>query len=169
MQKRTLGLLFLLISLTALVAAQTAAPTGVSSLATAKFAPMDGLPSCMALSVLHGDPGKGPAAILLKSDSGCVVPWHWHTANEQLILAHGTAIVEMKGAKPMPMKPGDYVYLPAKGIHRFTATSQVLLYDVIDGAFDIHYVDAAGKEIPADKALAATTQAKPAPSPAPKQ
>jgi hypothetical protein len=53
----------------------------------------------------------------------------------------------------------------AKGIHRFTAQSAVLLYDMPDGVFDIHYVDAAGNEIPPDKALAAQFKVKPARGP----
>src|ERR1035438_2114608 len=36
------------------------------------------------------------------------------------------------------------------------------MYDMPDGAFDIHYVDAEGKEIAPDKALAAQIKVKPA-------
>ena len=53
-------------------------------------------------------------------------------------------------------------YLPGKGIHRFTAKSAVYLYAMPDGVFDIHYVDAEGKEIPPEKALASQIKAKPA-------
>src|SRR5271169_3707560 len=138
---------------------------GVMSPATSKFGNMAGLPTCMTLSVMHGDPSKGPSTILLKFKPGCSVPWHWHTANESLIMASGTGQAQMKDGKPLPMKAGNYLYLPAKGIHRFTAQSAVLLYDMPDGAFDIHYVDAAGNEIPADKALAAQIKVKPAAAP----
>lgn len=153
-----------MVGLATLAGAQDAG-MGVASPATSKFGPMAGLPACATLSVLHGDPSKGASAILLKFSPGCTVPWHWHTANEQLIMAQGTAVAEMKGHKPMPMKPGDYIYLPARGIHRFTARSGVLLYDLPDGAFDIHYVDEAGNEIPPDKALAAGFKVKPAAAP----
>jgi quercetin dioxygenase-like cupin family protein len=165
MDKRNLSVLILLVGLTSALAAQDMGAMGVMSPATSKFGNMAGLPTCMTLSVLHGDPSKGPSTILLKFKPGCSVPWHWHTANESLIMASGTGQAQMKDGKPLAMKAGDYLYLPAKGIHRFTAQSAVLLYDMPDGAFDIHYVDAAGSEIPPDKALAAQIKVKPAAAP----
>jgi gentisate 1,2-dioxygenase len=110
--------------------------------------------------VLHGDPSKGPSTLLLKFKPGCVVPWHWHTANESLVLASGTGEAQMKDGRPMAMKAGDYLFLPAKGIHHFTAKSAVYLYDMPDGAFDIHYVDTEGKEIPPEQALKTNAKAK---------
>ena len=165
MDKRILGVLFLFLGLPSWIAAQDMGPMGVVSPATSKFANMAGLPSCMTSSVLHGDPSKGPSTILLKFTPGCSVPWHWHTANETLVMVSGSGSAQMKDGQPMAMKAGDYLYLPAKGIHRFTAKSAVYMYDMPDGAFDIHYVDAAGKEIPPDQALAAQIRVKPAAGP----
>ncbi len=138
---------------------------GVVSPATTKFAGMAGLPSCVTLSVLHGDPTKGASVILLKFAPGCSIPWHWHTADETLIMVSGTGSAQMKDGTPMAMKAGDYIRLAAKGIHRFSAKSAVYLYDMPDGAFDIHYVDPAGNEIPPDKALAAQIKVRPAAGP----
>ena len=157
---RRLLIAMTIIGLASFVAAQNMG--GVVTPAKAKFGNMAGLPTCMTLSVLHGDPTKGPSTILLKFKAGCSVPWHWHTANETLVMVSGAGSAEMKGEKPMPMKAGDYLYLPAKGVHRFTAQSAVYMYDMPDGAFDIHYVDAEGKEIPPDKALAAQIKVRPA-------
>ena len=165
MDKRVLSVMCLLLGLTSVLAAQDMGAMGVVSPATTKFAPMAGLPPCMTLAVLHGDPSKGPAVILLKFTAGCSVPWHWHTANETLVMVSGTGSAQMKDGHPMAMKAGDYMYLPAKGIHRFSAKSAVYMYDMPDGAFDIHYVDADGKEIPPDKALAAQIKVKPAAGP----
>jgi quercetin dioxygenase-like cupin family protein len=165
LNKRILSVLLLLVGLTSALAAQDMSSMGVVSPATAKFGNMAGLPACMTLSVLHGDPSKGPSTILLKFKPGCSVPWHWHTANESLVLASGTGQAQMKDGKPMAMKAGDFLFLTAKGIHRFTAQSAVLLYDMPDGAFDIHYVDASGAEIPPDKALAAQIKVHPAAGP----
>jgi quercetin dioxygenase-like cupin family protein len=162
MINQVLKALLLLVGLTAALAAQDMGPMGVTSPATAKFGNMAGLPTCMTLAVLHGDPSKGPSTILLKFKPGCSVPWHWHTANESLVMASGTGSAQMKDGQPMTMKAGDFLFLSAKGIHRFTAQSAVLLYDMPDGAFDIHYVDADGKEIPPDKALAAQIKVRPA-------
>jgi quercetin dioxygenase-like cupin family protein len=92
---------------------------------------------------------------MLKAKAGCVIPWHWHTPNERLIIVSGSAKGEMKDMKPLMLKPGDFVVLPAKGIHQFTALTDVELYDLSDAAFDIHYVDSDGKEIPVEQALKA--------------
>lgn len=163
--KCTLRVLLLLLGLTSFMSPQDAGHMGVVSPAKAKFANLPGLPTCMTVAVLHGDPTKGPATLLLKFTAGCSVPWHWHTANEALVIASGSGTAQMKDGQPMAMKAGDYLYLPAKGIHRFTANTAVYLYDMPDGAFDIHYVDAEGKEIPPEKALAAQIKVRPAAGP----
>jgi len=122
--------------------------------ATSKFVTMPGVPPCMTLSVQEGDPAKTAVVVLAKFRPGCSVPWHWHTANERLLIVSGTAKGEMKGeAKTVSLKPGDYVFMPAKGIHQFTAETNVELFLLSDGAFDIHYVDASGGEISSDVAL----------------
>ena len=118
-----------------------------------KFVNMPGIPSCLTIAVQHGDPSKGPSTMLLKFAAGCTVPWHWHTAGETLLMVSGHGKAEMKDGKPQDTKPGDYLYLPAKSVHQFTAITRMMLYDIPDGAFDIHYVDADGKEIPPDQAL----------------
>src|SRR5215469_12996339 len=84
---------------------------GVTTMAASKFAPLPGLPSCMTLSAQRGDPTKGPAVILAKFTSGCTVPWHWHTASENIMLVSGKGKIEMKDASaPASLLPGDYLY-----------------------------------------------------------
>lgn len=165
MDKQIVKVLVLLVGLTSLVAAQDMGHMGVVSPSTSKFGNMAGLPTCLTLSVLHGDPTKGAAVILLKFAPGCSVPWHWHTANETLVLVSGTGSAQMKDGQPMAMKAGDFLYLAGKGIHRFSAKTAVYMYDMPDGAFDIHYVDAQGNEVPPDKALAAQIKVRPAAGP----
>ena len=134
---------------------------GVTTIAKTKFAPLPGLPACMTLSAQRGDPTKGPAVILAKFTAGCTVPWHWHTAAENIMLVSGKGKIEMKDAStPASLVPGDYLYLPGKHQHQFTCVSACTMFDVTDGAFDIHYVDKDGNEIPPDQAL------KPAKKPA---
>jgi len=139
---------------------------GVTTMAASKFAPLPGLPGCMTLSAQRGDPSKGPAVILAKFTSGCSVPWHWHTAAENLTFVSGKAKLEMKDGVASPVSAGDYVYLPGKHQHQFTCLSACTVFDSTEGAFDIHYIDKDGKEIPPDQALAAK---KPAAKPAPKK
>ena len=145
--------------------AQDAGTMSYAAAATSKFGNMAGLPTCMTLSVQRGDPSKGPSVILLKFKPGCVVPWHWHTAGEQLIVISGTGKAEMKNGKPVTVHPGDYFFLPAKHIHQFTAVSAVTMFDLPDGPFDTHYVDASGTEIPPDQALKPKIVVKPAAAP----
>jgi quercetin dioxygenase-like cupin family protein len=133
--------------------AQDASTMSYAAAATSKFTNMAVLPSCMTLSVQRGDPSKGPSVILLKFKPGCVVSWHWHTAAEQLIVVSGTGKAQMKDDKPVTVHPGDYMFLPAKHVHTFAAVTAVTMFDLPDGPFDIHYVDASGNEIPSEQAL----------------
>jgi quercetin dioxygenase-like cupin family protein len=154
MMMRIWGVLCLILCcLSASLAAQDAGAMAFAAAKASKFVNLPGLPACMTVAVQRGDPTKGSAALLLKFTPGCVVPWHWHTAAEQLMLVSGRGKAEMKDGKTMGMNPGDYAYLPSKNIHQFTAVTAVLMYDIPDAAFDIHYVDKGGNEIPPDQAL----------------
>jgi quercetin dioxygenase-like cupin family protein len=120
-----------------------------------KFMNFPGLPTCAVGSVQSGDPTKGPSVIAVKLATGCSIPWHWHTANEQLTFVSGTARFEMKDGKPATLTAGGFVENPAKHTHQVRCTSACALYVISDGPFDIHYADAQGKELSADVALKA--------------
>jgi hypothetical protein len=64
----------------------------------------------------------------------------------------------MKSGGAHPLATGDYLYLEAKQAHQFTCVSSCAVFDVIDGAFDIHYVNAEGNEIPVERALKTTAR-----------
>jgi quercetin dioxygenase-like cupin family protein len=120
----------------------------------AKYGPVPGLPGCLTAAPQHGDPGKEAFVVLAKATTGCKIPWHWHTGMEQLMFVAGKARVEMKDpASSSMMMAGDYIYLPAKHVHQFTCLGACKFFIESDRAFDIHYVDAAGKEIPQEEAL----------------
>ena len=142
--------------------AQSQDQMSYAAMASSKFMTLPMLPACMSISAQRGDPMKGAAVLLIKFKSGCVVPWHWHSANENLMMVSGKGKAEMKSGGAHTMAMGDYLYLPAKQAHQFTCISSCVLFDVIDGAFDIHYVDNEGKEIPPDQVL--KPMAKPAPA-----
>lgn len=137
--------------------------------ATSKFSALPGLPACMTVAVQRGDPTKESAALLLKFTARCTVPWHWHTAAEQLLLVSGKGTAQMKDGKPAAMSSGDYAFLPSKMVHQFTAVTPVLMLDIPDAAFDIHYVDKAGTEIPPDQVLKAGAKKAAAAKPDKKQ
>lgn len=135
-------------------------PMAYKAAATAALGNSPVLPSCATVAVQDGDPGKGPSIFLIKAQKGCVFPWHWHTPNEKLIILSGSAKGEMKdAATPLALKPGDFVVLPSKGIHQFTAVTAVELYDISDAPFDMHYVDSGGQEIAVADALKAVHEA----------
>jgi quercetin dioxygenase-like cupin family protein len=119
-----------------------------------KFAPLPGLPACATLAVESGDPSKGASVILLKAPAGCVIPWHWHTPTEQIMIVSGSAKVEMKDTgQTSSLGPGGYAMMPRKHVHQFTCTSPCTAFVSSDTAFDIHYVDSKGGEIPPEAAL----------------
>jgi quercetin dioxygenase-like cupin family protein len=121
--------------------------------ASSKFVNFPGLPTCMTGSVQNGDPSKEASVILAKTPAGCVIPWHWHTASEQLMVVSGSAKVGMKDGQPASLHSGDYLGLPGKNAHQFTCIAACTFFIVPSGAFDIHYVDKEGKEISPEEAL----------------
>src|SRR5271166_6377564 len=106
-----LVLLLLMCTLSAPLLAQNAEQMPYAAMASSKFMTLPMLPACMSLSAQRGDPMKGPAVLLLKFTSGCVVPWHWHTANENLMMVSGKAKAEMKPGGAHMMSAGDYMFL----------------------------------------------------------
>lgn len=137
---------------------------GVTTAAGSKFGPLPVFPACLTLSAQRGDPFKGPAVILIKMTPGCKVFWHWHTANEALLMVSGKGKIEMKdeAAAASAVASGDYVFLPGKHVHQFSCATACTFFDVTEGAFDIHYVDKDGKEIPPEQVLKpAATKAAP--------
>ncbi|HEY7575768.1 MAG TPA: cupin domain-containing protein [Thermoanaerobaculia bacterium] len=117
-----------------------------------KLVTMPGLPTCAQASVMSGDPSKGPSTLYAKVASGCSIPWHWHTPNEQLMIASGTAVVDVKDGSSITLKPGGFAMMPSRHVHQFKCQAGACaFYIVSDGVFDIHYVDAQGAELsPAD-------------------
>src|SRR5205823_5189833 len=95
------------------------------------------------------------AVIMAKVATGCVIPWHWHSASEELMFVSGSAKVDMKEGAPARMHAGDYLHLPSKNVHQFSCVAACSFFIITDAAFDIHYVDASGKEIPLDEAIKA--------------
>ncbi len=128
----------------------------VSKSSTQKFAAVPGFPGCATLAVLRGDPFKTPSVVQLKFTPGCIVPWHWHTFAESAIPLSGLLEISMKDEKPVILANGDFGYLPAHHIHqaKCAGSKPCAAVFILDGPFDIHYVDKSGAEIPAEKALA---------------
>lgn len=135
---------------------------------SSKFTPIPDMPSCATASILRGNPRSEPAWVLLKLASGCRVPWHWHTANETLVVISGQGRLEMKDGPPLDFVPGAYASLPSRHAHQAICSRECLLFNGADAAFDVHYVDASGEEISLEDALKPSPKASPKASPTPK-
>lgn len=126
-----------------------------------KFGPVSPLPTCMSGAVQSGDPAKGAFIVAVKLNSGCTIPWHWHSAGEYLMIVSGSGRMEMKDNKPKTIRAGSYVQLPPRHIHQFQCKNKCTFFFYSDGAWDMHYVDAKGTEITPEDALKAVKE-KPA-------
>ena len=71
----------------------------VRPLRSVQFSP-DNDVKCLSSAVETGDPTTGRSTLILKAPSGCVVPWHFHTAEEQLLVVSGAVLAEMRGLGP---------------------------------------------------------------------
>jgi quercetin dioxygenase-like cupin family protein len=145
----------LLVTSLCLLQASANAEEGVNKkLADNKFGANPLLPDCVVAAPLKGDPTKEAFSLVIKAKTGCKVPFHWHTANEELFIAGGNATMEMKDMQPTKLTAGGYSYLPSKHVHQLTCTNACTIFVSSDGAFDVHYVDPDGKEISKEEALA---------------
>ena len=128
----------------------------VSKASNQKYAAVPGFPDCATLAPLRGDPSKGSSVVEIKMTPGCIVPWHWHSNPESAIPLSGLIEVSMQNEKPIILANGDFGYIPAKHIHqaKCAGSKPCSAVFLLDGPFDIHYVDKSGAEIPAAQALA---------------
>jgi len=129
-----------------------------TNLADMKFTWLPPLPTCAKGSVASGDPTKGQSIIIAKLASGCVIAWHWHTPDEHVMMGSGVGKMEMQGSKPVTLTSGGFAMMPANHIHQFTCIKACQLFIYSNVAFDIHYVDKAGKEISPAEALKAVKE-----------
>ena len=140
-----LGLAPLVILLVAVGAAsrgqgqgQTSPHGTVTPLANANLV-FDGEPACLKVARENGDPDKGASTFLLEAPSGCVVPAHYHTAEEQLMVVRGDVLTGMDGMPEQTLGPGGFAMMPSKVMHWFTCKSKVicLLFVTFDRTYDV--------------------------------
>src|SRR6476469_5334985 len=132
--------------------------TAGHNLGDMKFVTLPPLPTCAKGWVASGDPTSGPSIIVAKVAAGCVIPWHWHTPVESVMVASGAARMDMKDAKSTTIRTGGIAIMPSNGIHQFTCLQACTIFIHSNVAFDIHYVDKTGKEITPAVALKATKE-----------
>src|SRR5262245_36266962 len=135
-------------------------PNNMMSLSprTLRYIAIPNMPTCATAAILRGNPRWGPAWVILRLASGCQVPWHWHTANETLLVVSGAGSVVARDGPPLQFEPGAFAYLPSRHQHRASCSRTCLLFNTADSAFDIHYVGANGEEVSLAEALQLAAQ-----------
>jgi quercetin dioxygenase-like cupin family protein len=104
------------------------------------------MPAGCGLAVLHGDPAKANADVLLRLPANAVIPEHWHTSAERMVLVAGELSVHYKGQAKVVLKPGMYAYGPAKAPHTGSCgTAPCVLFIAFESAVDAVPVEAAAK------------------------
>jgi quercetin dioxygenase-like cupin family protein len=137
------------------LAQQAAQQPVIANPEEAKLVSSPSLPDCYSYALERGDPRGSSSVALGKLTAGCTVPWHYHSANEQVVIVNGAAQLQAKGEPAKTLTAGTYFYMPAHHQHQFSCQNGCEYQRWVDGPVDIHYVDAAGNEISAATALAA--------------
>lgn len=78
----------------------------------------DFMPKGCEIAVLHGDPAKDNADVFFKVPANVVIPRHWHTSAERMVLVAGELHVTYDGHPTAMLRPGIYAYGPAKLPHK---------------------------------------------------
>ena len=95
---------------------------------------------CLSSAIETGNPASGPSTLILKAPSGCVVPWHSHTAQEQVMMASGTILAEMTGHPAITLGPGGFAVMAGGMAHQFTyQETACLMFVTFDRAYDIFW------------------------------
>lgn len=133
---------FLLLLTVALAICAQAPKRGiVKPLADVKF-PGDDEPKCLQFALENGDLKTGPTTAVMKATPNCVIPPHYHTAEEQLIIVRGEVSTGMEGMQETVLGPGGFAMMPSKRVHWFscTAKEECVMFVTFDRAYDIVWV-----------------------------
>ena len=78
------------------------------------------MPKGCEIAVLHGNPAKNNADVFFKVPANAVIPRHWHTSAERMVLVAGELHVTYDGHPTVALTPGTYAYGPARMPHSAT-------------------------------------------------
>jgi quercetin dioxygenase-like cupin family protein len=122
------------------VLAEGPATGTVKPFRSVQFSP-DSDVKCLSSALETGDPTTGHSTSILKAPPGCVVPWHSHTAEEQLIIISGTVVAEMTDHSPTRLGPGGFAMMGSHMPHQFSCQGKAacLMIVTFDRAYDIYW------------------------------
>jgi len=131
-------ILLLTLTLSAQAPESSPKPGIVRQLAEVKFPSGDSL-DCLQFFLENGDLKTGPSTAVMKAAPKCVVPPHYHTAEEQLIIVKGNVSTGMQGMPDTVLGPGGFAMMPSKQPHWFvcTAKEECLMFVTFDRPYDI--------------------------------
>ena len=94
------------------------------------------------IAVLHGDPGKPNADVLLRVPAGFDLPPHRHSSAERMMLESGRLRVRYEGEAARTLTPGTYAYGPAGKPHeaRCLGPQSCTLFIAFEGPVDAEAV-----------------------------
>jgi quercetin dioxygenase-like cupin family protein len=78
---------------------------------------------CLRYAVEAGDPDNGPSTQILSFPKGCAYSWHYHTAEEQLLVSQGIVSVQMGDMPEALLATGGFAVMPSRESHRFSCVS----------------------------------------------
>lgn len=78
----------------------------------------DFLPKGCGLGVLNGDPAKPNSDVFFRLMPGSLLPHHYHTSAERMVLVSGELHITYDGHDPVVLKPGMYAYGPPMLAHK---------------------------------------------------
>jgi hypothetical protein len=109
-------------------------------LGSVRFAQDKDVP-CLLSGLETGEPAAGRSTWILKAPAGCVVPWHSHTAGEQLIAIRGAVLAEMTDHPPTRLGPGGFAAMGTRMPHQFTCVGKTGCVMIVsfDGPYDIRW------------------------------
>jgi len=105
------------------------------------------LPEGCAIAILHGDPAKDNLDVFLKVPAKSILPLHWHTSAERMVLVEGELHVAYDGQERAVLTPGTYAYGPAKRAHEGSCASSepCVLFIAFESPLDAVPVETTGK------------------------
>jgi quercetin dioxygenase-like cupin family protein len=129
-----------LCGLSGVALAQGAMTGTVKPFAAVRFAP-DPDVACLLSALETGNPATGASTWILKAPVGCLVPWHSHTAQEQLIVVAGEVVAEMTDHPPTLLGPGGFAMMAGRMAHQLTCQGRdgCVVFVTFDRAYDIKW------------------------------
>jgi len=119
----------------------------VKPAADMKWVALPDAPPGPMLSVISGDPAKGPYTAIEKFPAGFSAPLHTHPANHKVVIISGTWIHGEPGKPDVRLEAGSYLFQPAGKPHTTAcdAASECVFFIESSGKFSLKMVEEAKK------------------------